>query len=460
MGHADDFRTNAAGHLEIGGCDAVELAERFGTPLWVISEETIRANIRALAGAFEQVWPRTRVVYATKANPQPAIVAIALDEGALVDAVTLGHLRLIEAAGASLRDVVFNGNAKTPAELRHALDGEIAVINVDSLEEMELLASIAPRDAARRQPVCLRIAVDVRRHAADDPEMLRFEPLGKFGMDVPDLLAAAELGLAHPGLEVAGLHSHVGFTAYGTAYDRELALGRHRRCVEEVFDVAEALVALGAPPRIINMGGGFRVGTPDGYGPGKITSFPSADDYAEVIGGTVRDRSARLGIEPELYLEAGGWCVSDAIALLGTVGLRKTRRLGEDERRWAFLENTSSYHFVRRTMFDFYHRVVVANRMGEPAAGRLSIAGPICAGDDVCIDEPLPAVERGDLVAVLDNGAYCESVTSDYCSVPIPGAVLVRDGSAELVRRPETVEDIAARFDVPARLARGVGAGR
>ena len=288
----DAFRTNDAGHLEIDGCDVVELVERFGAPLWVISESTVRANYRRLRDAFRRVYEATDVLYATKANPQPAIIAAVLDEGALVDAVTLGHLKLILRAGGTPDRIVFNGNSKTEEELRFALDRRVAVINVDSLEEMELIAELQPR-TARPQPVCLRIAVDNTRLMAEDPELAKSDWLGKFGMDPPDALAASAIALEHPGLELAGLHNHLGFSAYGTPYSPRLDVVRHERCVEQTLEVAKEIreqhdhrIA------ILNMGGGYRVGNPHGYGPGRLTEFPSAADYAMAIGGTAKELAA------------------------------------------------------------------------------------------------------------------------------------------------------------------------
>jgi diaminopimelate decarboxylase len=443
------FTTNAAGHPEVDGCDAVDLAHEFGTPLWVISAARIRENHRRLRDAFARAYPDARIVYASKANPEPAVLRVTRGEGSLVDAVTMGHLRLCLEAGYDPGDIVFNGNAKTHEELRFALERGIGVINADSLEEVEAIAALQPRDA-RPQRVCLRLAVDNRRHVGDDPEFRKWEWLGKFGMDEADALDAATVVRDHPGLELAGIHSHVGFTAYGLDYSAELDLRRHRRAVEQVLDLVEALAARDLPVRILNFGGGFRVGNPEGFGPGKLTDFPSADDYAAAIAGPVEDACATAGWErPQILLEAGGYLVADAAALLATVGYTKTRRADDETRQWAFLENTGGYHLVRRLMFGFYHRTVAASRMHDEPSARVSVAGPACADDDVCVDEPLPALTRGDLVAVLDAGAYCESVTSDYCAVPIPAAVIVDDGKAEISRRRETVDDIAARFRVP-----------
>jgi len=446
----DAFRTNDAGHLEIDGCDVVDLVERFGAPLWVISESTVRANYRRLRDAFRRVYGATDVLYATKANPQPAIIAATLAEGALVDAVTLGHLKLILRAGGTPDRIVFNGNSKTEEELRFALERRVGVINVDSLEEMELIAQLQP-PTAPPQPVCLRIAVDNTRLMAEDPELAKSDWLGKFGMDPPDALEASAIALGHPGLELAGLHNHLGFSAYGTPYSPRLDVVRHERCVEQTLEVAKQIREQHDHQlAILNMGGGYRVGNPEGYGPGRLTEFPSADDYAMAIGGTAKELLAEWDLgTPRLILEAGGYLVSDAIALLARVGLRKTRSAGGETREWASIENTSGYHFVRRLMFRFHHEVVVANRMRDEADTRVSISGPICADDDVADNALLPALRRGDLIAILDNGSYCEAVTSDYCAVPIPPSVMVRDGRAALTRRRETADDIVARFDVP-----------
>ena len=160
---------------------------------------------------------------------------------------------------------------------------------------MELIAELQPR-TARPQPVCLRIAVDNTRLMAEDPELAKADWLGKFGMDPPDALAAAEIALEHPGLELAGLHNHLGFSAYGTPYSPQLDVVRHERCVEQTLEVAKEIREQhGHRLAILNMGGGYRVGNPHGYGPGRLTEFPSAADYAMAIGGTAKELCRGVG---------------------------------------------------------------------------------------------------------------------------------------------------------------------
>ncbi len=442
-----------AGHLEIDGCDALDLAHEHGTPLWVLSERTIRHNVRALLGAFRGEYERTRLVYASKANPEPAVVRICWQEGSLVDVVTMGHVELALAARVPPSALVFNGNSKTLDELRWAAERGIAYVNVDSLEEMEALSGVAPKGAPAVR-VCIRLALDERPFAADDPQFSEHWCGAKFGMDDEDALAAAELAVEHPSLELAGLHQHFGWPVYGTPYDPALDLERHAAALDQVVAFALRLRdAHGVVPAVINLGGGYRLPRAHGVGPGGITDAPSAEEYAAAIGGRFRELESEHGLGmPELLLEPGGYLVSDAGVLLASVGLRKRRRAGDGAVDWVFLENTSSYHFVRRLMFDFRHLVVAAGKLLEAPAETVSVAGPICTDDNVALDVALPKLERGDVVAILDQGAYCESVSSDYCAVPIPAAVLASDGRAEIIRRRVAPGEIPAPFAVPSWL--------
>jgi diaminopimelate decarboxylase len=441
---------NDAGHLEIDGCDALDLAREHGTPLWVLSERTIRENYRTLADAFRAEYGRTRLVYASKANPEPAVIRIAWLEGALVDVVTMGHIDLALAAGVPPSALVFNGNSKTLDELRWAADHGIAYVNVDSLEEMEALAAVAS-GVAEPVRVCVRLALDERPFARDDPEFAAHWNGAKFGMDEGDALEAAALAHEHPRLQLAGLHQHFGWPVYGTPYDPALDLERHVAALEQMVEFALRLRdAHGVPPGVINLGGGYRLARAHGVGPGAISEAPTAEAYAAAIGGRLGELDAEHGLgEPELLLEPGGYLVSDAAVLLASVGLRKRRRAEEGAVDWVFLENTSSYHFVRRLMFDFRHHVVAAGKLAEPSAATVSLAGPVCTDDNIALDVSLPGLERGDVVAVLDQGAYCESVTSDYCAVPIPAAVLACDGRAEVIRRRVASAEMPAPFVVP-----------
>lgn len=445
-------RINSADHLEIDGCDTVELADRFGTPLWVLSESRIRDNLCRLRDAFCRVYPRTRVIYASKANPEPAILRIVKLEGALVDVVTLGHIRLALSAGYHPKEIVFNGNSKTLAELRWALEHGIGIINVDSLEEMEAIARLQSADA---QPikVCLRLATDSSRHL-DDPEFARSDMESKFGMTEVDAEAAATIATQHPTIRIVGVHNHIGFTAYGITYSSELDLRRRRRAAEQTVSFGALLAEkYGIQIKYVNLGGGFRANNSRPFGPGGLTDFPTAHQYGQEVGGHVADLVRRSGLgEPELLLEAGGYVVSDAVTLLARVGFRKPAP-HSSAHAWVFVEETSAYHFARRLMFDFHHDVVTANKMTAEPSEEVIIAGATCASDSLTSRVKLPPLDREDLIAVLDQGSYCESISSDYCAIPAPAAVLAYNAKAEIVRHRETADDLLGRFSVPTRLA-------
>lgn len=442
---------NAAGRLAFDGCDGRELALRFGTPLWVISERTIRHNYRTLLGAFRAAYPETDIVYASKANHEPAILRVLKLEGSRVDAITKGHIALELRAGFRPKDIVFNGNNKTIDELTWALRSGIGEINVDSLAEMEMIAELQARDAPPID-VSLRLAINTTLFS-DDPDFARYWAGSKFGMSEVDAVAAARIAQRNAGLRLRGLHNHVGFSANYADYSPERDLERHRRATRQTLHFASTLrTECGALIERVNLGGGFRIGRPEGFGPRRATAFPSVADYAAAVAGEFAQLAQLAGLErPHLLIEPGGFITSDAVLLLGQVGFSKDVDRGDETAHWVFLDNTTAYQFVRRMSSNFYHHVVpVEGRAG--AIEERQIAGPACSVDAIATDLPLPPLQRGDLVAILDQGSYCEAITTDFCAIPVPAAVLVCDGAADWARRRETVDDISARYLIPDRL--------
>lgn len=445
----------SSGELEIGGRTATSLAAEFGTPLWVISDEVVRANISDLRSAFERRYPSVRVVYASKANPEPAILRICRDEGLGLDVVTAGHMRLAEMAGFPPHDLVLNGNSKTMAELSYAVEHGVGLINVDSAPELEMIAAIAEAQQRVAQ-IGFRLALDPAGYAEHSPELAEQLLESKFGMSHADIVDLAARAVRSPWLRIDAILSHLGFTAYGgVAYSREAELDRRRIQVRQTMAVmADLLERFGIAIPILDLGGGFRRGRSEGYGPASVRSFAAIDDVAAVVVEEIQRAAAQIGSAlPTLLLEAGGYIVSDAVTFLASVGFTKQIRHGDAVRTWVFLENTSAYHFVRRLMHGFHHHALVAARPNATPAGHVSIAGATCAEDSLATDIPFPAVDRGDVVAFLDQGAYCEAVTSDYCAIPIPATVLVRDGRAEIVRPRRGIEEMVAQYALPSSVS-------
>ncbi|WP_053202483.1 diaminopimelate decarboxylase family protein [Jiangella muralis] len=432
------------GHLLIDGARASDLVARFGAPLWVLSDATIRTNLSTIHEAFTHAPLRTRVVYASKANPSPQVLQVVAAEGAMVDVASEGHALLAERAGVHPSRLVVNGNCKTDSYLRWAVASGVAAINIDSTAELTKL--IRQLDG-RTVNVALRVATDLTRHH-DDAGMLRSEMETKFGMSQDEVLRAIDRIGSTDGLELAGLHHHLGFTAFDLEYSARLDLQRRRRVVEQLVDIAvHAREVAGSEIRVFNLGGGFRIATDTGYGPRGVTDMPALGDSVAATAGHLDDLLRRHGLAtPEVWIEPGGFVTSNAGVFLAEVGIRKKVLLGRDERDWAFLERTSGYHFVRRLMVDMHHPVLAAARMNEPCSVLIDVAGSTCAPDSVSQPALLPDLRQGDLVALLDQGAYCESVSTEYCSFPVPASVIVRDGTAHQVRRRRTEADLVDDF--------------
>ena len=440
-----------SGALAIDGCDVMEIIAEYGAPVWVISDSTIRSNLDDMNAEFAHHYPSVRVLYASKANMEPAVLQIVREAGAGLDVVTAGQIHLATVAGFEPADLVFNGNSKTLAELSWAIVNGIGMINVDSLDELDALIEMTA-EHERHVDVAFRLALDPADFEADDPIHATQLRESKFGMPRADVLVAARRTVGSRWLSVIGVHSHLGFTAYGNVpYSHGFELDRRRRQVRQVMSLVESLQAeLGIQATVINLGGGFRRGRPEGYGPARLRSFAPIDQVAQAIAEEIRSACAKQGLPlPLLMLEAGGYVVSDAVVFLAKVGFTKTIVHGDQGRDWAFLEDTSAYHFVRRLLADFYHHPLLANRPHVPPAGRITIAGATCAEDSVATDVPFPSVVRGDVVALLDQGAYAESISSDYCAIPLPAVVLARDGQALLIRRRTNPTELASQFFLP-----------
>ncbi|MEW2386450.1 alanine racemase [Micromonospora sp. NPDC047707] len=432
--------------LTIDGHSLTDLVRQYGAPLWIMSADTIRHNLRTITEAFQAVTPASRIVYASKANPAPAISALVVQEGAMVDVASLGHAVLAERAGVPARRIVVNGNCKSAEYLRWAIDADVAMINVDSIDELnQTIATPLPRDSEVR--IALRLTTDLSRHH-DDRGMFDSELETKFGMSDQDALHAADLIARTPGIRLVGLHHHLGFTAYDSTYNAELDLQRRRRVVEQLVAVADKLYrGYGVSIEVFNYGGGFRVKTDTGYGPGAVRSLPEIDAGADATAGYTGRLLAERGLPAaQIWVEPGGYLVSNAGVFTARVGVRKSIPVRGEVRDWVFLEDTSAYHFVRRLMADVYHPAIAATRMSQPCTGRVHVAGATCAPDEVTPPLTMPELTRGDLIALLDQGAYCDAVSTEYCALPLPPTVLVDEHSTRLIRRRRTPHDIAADY--------------
>lgn len=419
--------TVRGGHLHIGEHDTVDLAERFGTPLYVTNEARIRENFRRLSGALTAHYPKVRVLYAAKANGNLAVLRTVASMGAGADVFSAGELNLALAAGMRPESLLFNGSSKSPADLALAVEKGVRV-SVDSLDELRQLDRAAA-EANRTIDIAFRVnpAIDVPTH----PKIATGLATSKFGIPAGKILDAYRHALAAEHINPVGIHCHIG--------SQILAVEPFAREVEVLIGVAGDLIDIGVNLEFIDIGGGL--GIPYRR---EVDQAPTPEDYAGAIMPVFKEGIHDLGIEPELWVEPGRWLVADSTVLLARVNSVKTAHK-------TFANVDAGFNLLLRpTMYDSYHEVVAANKADAPAVREYSIAGPICeTGDILAKDRMLPDLATGDLIAVLDAGAYGFAMSSQYNSRPRCPEVLLSGDNAALMRRSETLDDLISSMVTP-----------
>ena len=417
---------DAEGRLSIGGCDLHALAERFGTPLYIYDEHSIRAACRAYRRAFEAELPSLRVLYAAKAWLSPALTQILVDEGLGMDVVSGGELYTALAGGMPAEQIGFHGNAKGIDELAQALDAGVGRIIIDNDDELDALERLT-RERGATQTVMLRITpgVNARTHVKTTTGLKD----SKFGFPLPSGQAAAavERALAAPGLDLSGFHIHLGSPIY------DLQPYRDGIAVAAGF-AAEMQQRHGYRWREFSPGGGFAIGYTDDRLP------PTHAAYAEAVGAALRAacEDHRLPL-PEVHIEPGRSVVGRAGVALYSVVSRKE------------IPGTRSYVAVdggmadniRPAMYDSQYRALPAERIFADRDRTVTIAGKFCESGDVLVrDAALPDLQPGELIAMPAAGAYQLAMESNYNLALRPAVVMLRDGDARLVRRRQTFEDL------------------
>ena len=418
---------NAAGRLVLGGCDTVDLAAEFGTPLYVFDEETLRIMCREFVGEFTSRYADTTVAYASKAFVNPALARLVHEEGLGLDVVSGGELAVARAAGVDMDAVYFHGNNKTPDELEYALDAGCGRIVVDSFYELSLLDEIAARRGVT-QKIMLRLSpsVDPHTHAHTTTGILD----SKFGFSIEtgDSTTAIRQALRASHLDLVGLHFHLGSPIF--------ELEPYAIAIDTVLTYLAPFKDEGLDMREFSPGGGFAIGYVRDQLP------PSVADYAEVITSAFRRRCADLGLgAPRLIVEPGRSIVGRAGVALYTVGAIKDI---PTVRRYVSVDGGMGDN-IRPALYGSEYEAVAASRMTDPGSEPVTLAGKYCESGDVLVrDVPMPALEPGDLIAIPSSGAYAPSMASNYNLNARPAIVIVNDGEARLIRRRESYDDMMA----------------
>ena len=419
---------DSEGRLAIGGCDLRGLAERFGTPLYVYDEQTIREACRGYRRAFEAQLPSVRVLYAAKAWLSPALARILVEEGLGMDVVSGGELYTALAGGMPAEQIGFHGNAKGIDELDQALNAGVGRIIIDNDDELDALDRLT-RERGVPQTVMLRITpgVDARTHVKTTTGLRD----SKFGFPLPSGQAAAavERTLAAPQLDLSGFHIHLGSPIY------DLQPYRDGIATAAGF-AAEMQQRHGYRWREFSPGGGFAIGYTDDRLP------PSHEAYAEAVSQALHAACEDHGLPiPEIHIEPGRSIVGRAGLALYSVVSRKEI---PGTRAYLAVDGGMADN-VRPAMYDSQYRALAAERVFAPRDQTVTVAGKFCESGDILVrDAALPELQLGELIAMPAAGAYQLAMESNYNLALRPAVVIVRDGDARLARRRQSFDDLLA----------------
>ncbi|SDA54262.1 diaminopimelate decarboxylase [Methanobrevibacter millerae] len=423
-----NIKVNDKNHLDIGGADAVDIAEEFGTPTYVIDENRIRDNYNRFYNAFTKYYPDFKVFYACKANTNLAVMKILESEGCSIDAVSPGEVYIAKKVGFDGSRILFTGNNITNDELKFVHD-EGVVLNIDSVSALKRLAKIVDPEGLK-----ISFRVNPMVGAGHHDHCITGGVMSKFG--IMDNEAVEVYTLAKElGFNPIGMHSHIG----SGILDPE----PFKLAIESTMDIAGKVhQETGIDFEFVDFGGG--VGIP--YTPEE--NIVDLDKFAEVNVGLFKEKIEEYDMaSPTMYLEPGRYLVGDASVLLVTVNsLKQSYR--------KFIGVDAGFHtLLRPAMYDSYHHIVDASKMDAPNTQDVDIAGNVCeSGDLFARDRPMPDVEEGDVLGILNAGAYGFTMSSNYNSRPLTSEVLVTDGKCSLVRERQNFEDLLDKQIIPDHL--------
>ena len=416
---------NPQGHLVIGGCDTLDLAEEYGTPVYVLDEATLRGQCRKFAEEFQRRHRSTLVVYASKAYINPALAKIIAEEGLGLDVVSGGELAIAQSVDFPLGNVYFHGNNKTPQELAEAVASGIGWVVIDSFHELDLLNQIAG-EAGRVQKVLIRVSpgVDPHTHAHTTTGILD----SKFGFSIKTGHAAQAVrrALAASNLNLRGLHFHLGSPIF--------ELEPYRTAVDLVIRFAAEFREEGLELQEFSPGGGFAIAYTREDAP------PEIGDYAEAIVSTMNAACDDLNMtSPRLIIEPGRSIIGPAGVALYSIGAIKDI---PGVRRYVSVDGGMGDN-IRPALYQASYEVIAAGKSDQEPSQKVTIAGKYCeSGDILASDIMLPELQSGDIIAIPATGAYCPSMASNYNLNPRPPMILVNDGVSRLIRRRESYQDL------------------
>ncbi|MCS7130101.1 MAG: diaminopimelate decarboxylase [Archaeoglobaceae archaeon] len=408
------------GILFVEDVSTVDIAEKYGTPVYVTSKLQLEKNVEAYKKAF----PNAEKLYAVKANNNLTIMKIIASNGFGADVFSDGELYLSLLAGFERDKILFNGNSKTDAEIEMGIRAGVK-FSVDSFDELRTIESIAEKEGKKIE-IAFRINPDIdpRTH----PKIATGLKESKFGIPEEQALKAYEMALKMKKVVPVGIHCHIG--------SQILDPSPFVLAMQKIGKIVAEIEKMGIQLDFIDLGGGLGI---DYEGKGA----PSPEDLSKALFPAYEELLSNLKAEPKLWLEPGRSVVGNTTILLTKVNAVKKGYKN-------FVAVDAGFNLlIRPAMYGSYHRVVVANKEGKEEE-LYTIVGPICeSGDILAKDRMLPKVEKGDLIAILDTGAYGFVMSSQYNGRARCAEVLVSGSKTALIRERETLADLLAKQRIP-----------
>ena len=424
---SENLGVNAQGDLTIGGVDTVELAQQYGTPLYVMDEGMIRNSLRRFHDSMQKYYNGRGVVhYASKAFSCLEMCRVVASEGDGLDAVSIGELYTAVRAGFPMEKVGFHGNNKTDEELTYALENGVGHIIVDNIPELHRLERIAAEKGIKPH-IMFRIKPGIDAHTHKAVMTGQIDSKFGFALETGEAMGAVKEALACANVKLVGVHCHIGSQIFDIEPFEEAARVMLRF-------IAQVKNELGYEIKGLNLGGGFGIKYLDSHDPAPF------EEYLERVSAVVKTECEALGIEqPFMYIEPGRAIAAPAGITLYKVGARKEI---PGIRTYISIDGGMCDN-PRYILYQSEYEAVVANKASQERSEKVTIAGKCCeSGDLIGEGMELQHAESGDILAVLATGAYNYSMSSNYNRIPKPAVVFIRDGKSRVVVKRETPEDI------------------
>lgn len=430
-------RINENNHLEIGGCDTVELVKQYGTPLYVYDEETIRTCCRQYKEAFS-AYGNVSILYASKAFMTRTICRIMDEEGLGLDVVSGGEIYTAANSSFPMEKCYFNGNNKTVGELEFALYTKVGRITVDNFYELDLLDKVA-KSKNTQVDILLRITPGIECHTHEYIQTGHLD--SKFGFDLSQLDQALTLiKTEYKNLNLKGLHAHIG----SQIFEKQV----YSDVVSIVMgQLANIKLKYALTLEEINVGGGLGVKHNEDDDP------PSIYEIADVIIKSLKENLDKYDLpHPKLIIEPGRSLICNSGVTLYSVGSQKQVPEG---RKYIAIDGGMADN-PRPSMYQAKYKAIVANKANNAPEEVVTIAGRFCESGDILIkDINLPKTEPGDVICIFATGSYNYSMSSQYNRVPRPAAIIVQNGQSDVIIKRESYQDLISFDQIPERLAKG-----